>query len=172
MEAPKSNGLKFIYLGLLAAALFSLGMCGVTLRRMIARSQPVSEGQPVRQGPVFPAFGNLTGHWQGNSLVPERKDICNLGLDLGEKNGEFAAYSTLVCAPTAASQMNSASSSLTILAGSADKLSVNFHVVKTVGAPKECPLTSLSLTPFGGVLAAEWRDGCNGGEIVLRRSGR
>jgi hypothetical protein len=167
---PLSTTLKFAFLGAIVAAFLLLTGTGSTLRRAMGSMQqsPPASPLPVR-GVAFPAMGNLTGKWQGQSASIER-GMCTLAIDLEERLGQFAAYATLTCYGNTPA-LRGMNQSLTILSGSSDKLSVSLHVVKTVGAPGGgCPLASLALTPFGsGTLAAEWRDGCRGGEMVLRR---
>jgi hypothetical protein len=192
---PKRNpesgfsGLRFIFLTLVVTAFVCLAMCGATIRRTITRLGGHANAQTasarrspfhwrispaaVPQGPAFPALGNLSGHWQGQALLPER-GMCTLGIDLEEKDRQFSAYSSLMCFPLAFAQRK-LNQNLAVLTGTAEKLSVNFHVLKTMGGtPRACTLTSLALTPFGpGVLAAEWQDApCKGGEILLRKAGR
>lgn len=139
--------------------------------------------------PVLPDPANgLTGIWQGNASVPGH-GVCTLKLEIRRSADltKFAGFPTLGCMPLfpmlpkaispaeAMKGVSKYSPVSAILTGTSALGSIKFTVDKQMGVPASgCPLTSFTATPFGtDQLAAEWAEGtCQGGDMVLRRTGR
>lgn len=144
---------------------------------------------------VDPAFAKVIGHWRG-FVVPDRQDSCELDLELQDKGGQFAGYSTLRCptdtteaeemlrakqlGPRAAMNYARRTTNPTsaILTGSAQDGSIRFHVDQNIGVgetPGACNMTSLTVTPFGTEqIAVVWQQEapCPAGQMVLGRDRR
>jgi len=148
---------------------------------VVAPAPAVAPNSPPTAFDQAAALQALAGTWQGESLV-EKRGLCNLKFELKPPQalGEFAGYSTLVCAYTPllpgvekpktmsalADFMRPVSS---ILTGIPVDGSLQFRVAKTLG--DKCPPTSFTLTPFSAQLAAEWQDvSCGGGHIIMARA--
>jgi hypothetical protein len=129
-------------------------------------------------------FANFFGDWLGRSALPRHR-MCTLKFELRENHEPerpFAGYSNLVCTPfwpyqpgrarmdSAAILTASQSPMSAILSGTPKNGSIQFHVDKTLGS--NCPMTALTLTPFGAKqIAVEWEDTfCGGGQMVLTRT--
>jgi hypothetical protein len=131
---------------------------------------------------------NLSGTWKGEGALTGH-GICTLRLELRETEntpGHYTGYSTLSCenvAPLmqpgarnrAYALKNKMDPAASILSGVPENGSIHFHVDKTINThPGGCAATSFTATPFGtNKIAVQWQEGeCQGGEILLGRSGR
>jgi len=129
-------------------------------------------------------FANFSGDWQGRAALPRHR-MCTLKFELRENyepEHPYAGYSNLVCTPFwpygpgrarmdgAAILTASQSPMSAILSGTPRNGSIQFHVEKTLGS--NCPMTALTLTPFGAKqIAVEWEDTfCGGGQMILTRT--
>lgn len=156
---------------------------------VIRQAAPAPVARPVPTVPTVPppAIGvDLNGKWYGRNLVKDR-GTCQLGLEIAPKPGladHYIGYSSLTCVGLMETHgkiglttfketlRDKFSPSSTILAGEAKDGSVVYRVDKAIeSAADKCPLTGMTLTPFGaGVVKAVWTDSCGGGEIALTRS--
>ena len=106
---PKFNGLKFIFLALLASAFFCLAMCGVTIRRTIAEiashgNKPESRPSPFA-GTSATQWRVYAGKWVGSATT--REGICNQTFELRpDTKGRIAGYLTLSCIPLSGPKAN------------------------------------------------------------------
>jgi hypothetical protein len=194
-----SSQLKFIFLMLVVAAFICLAMCGVTLRRTVAklahrattRQQSIAAlPSPLRgngateipnaaQVAAFRSLTYLDGAWAGGGI--SREQACNLKFEMRPRpDAKFAGYATLTCLPLLQPRTPSQiaivlqrSPRSAILTGIPGNGEVAFHVEKLIGFGEECPMSSLTVLPFGATqLAAEWKNGaCGaGGQMVLTRA--
>ena len=129
------------------------------------------------------SFVPYFGEWQGHSALPQHR-LCTMHFELRGSNvveRPYAGYSTLTCTPVwpfdpphrrtdAAYRLLAAQSPMSaILTGGVQNGSVKFHVDKTLN--KNCPMTALTLMPFGTKqIAVQWDDElCGGGYMVLSK---
>jgi len=195
METPKSNGLRFIFLGLLVTALFCLAMCGVTLRRTITNLARGGQEANIGARPS-PFRGNATselaaarmrlyaGRWMGNAPVRDQ-GICSLIFELRDRTDvrtPFSGYTTLTCmgmsgsraAANPFSAMLQRSPRSAILIGAPAGGGISFRVDRLIGTGEDCPMTGFTALPFGTTqLAAQWQSGaCPGGDMLLNKVGQ
>jgi hypothetical protein len=201
MPEPKWNGLKTIFLILLAGVFLSLAMCGVTLRRTIAQFGHHASAQeesvaarpsPFRgtgaqqnaagaQAAAFRSFSYLAGIWQGSGILPAT-GTCGLRFEMRPRlENRFAGYATLTCLPLSpprtpdpVSMALQRSPRSSILIGIPGNGEVAFHAEKLIGTSEECPISELTALPFGTTqLAVEWKNnGCPSGQILLSKIGQ
>jgi hypothetical protein len=182
--APKHRGLMWAA-GVIAVLYFAPSIFQSFRQAALQRPQA---GIRLAAPPGTPAaaFGSLMGIWQATAALPSR-GTCTLKLELRanrEKEGQYSGYSTLACVPFGATPprqpgvnpaeaMLSKEPSSAILTGSVVNGSIAFHVDKNIAAGQECAMTSFTVTPFGtNQIASEWQDGCQGGQMVLKRTGK
>lgn len=133
----------------------------------------------------------VLGHWLGRAFLPPSRGLCTFEVELkpADDPAVIAGYSTLACAPNAAqltdgkldpTRMMAVQAGLNpvsaILSGKTEGKSITFTVDKVIGAEiatANCPPSSLVLTPFAtGQIAAEFKDSCGGGQMILQRMNR
>lgn len=138
--------------------------------------------------PVVPAARNrLLGVWAGQQ-GETNMELCRVQLEVSDKGqGEINGYVKMLCYPTGAyyqahpkinvseTFMKAMTPMAAILSGTVKDGAIAFHVDKTIGTGLDgCPLTSLTVTPFGtDEVAAEWqKTNCPGGQMTLSRSSK
>jgi hypothetical protein len=207
----KSDGLKWIFLGLIAATFLSFVMGGVTLRQEIARlmhklqAPPVvPPSLPVRPGPypptVYPTTKppvsvkqaapwqppplELLGKWQGGGATTTGFFIISMEISPNTRNpGQLLGFVTMVnfalpVPPLGRRQYGVAELvqqrmpyQISLVGTPSDDGGVAFHVEKTIGPKRDCPMTDMRVTAFGTEgIVSEWKGAaCPGGSLVLRK---
>ena len=128
------------------------------------------------------SFANFYGNWQGRTALPRHR-LCTLTFELRESHAAdrpYAGYSSLTCTPfwpfepgrhkpDPATVFMALKPMSAILSGAPEGGSILFRVDKTLG--DNCPMTGLTLTPFGiKQIAVQWEDTlCGGGYMVLSK---
>ena len=128
------------------------------------------------------SFANFYGNWSGRTALPRHR-LCTLTFELRESHAAdrpYAGYSSLTCTPfwpfepgrhkpDPATVFMALKPMSAILSGAPEGGSILFHVDKTLG--DNCPMTGLTLTPFGiKQIAVQWEDTlCGGGYMVLSK---
>jgi hypothetical protein len=201
-ESPKPEAgfadLKFILRVLIIAAIICLGMVWLTGYRQYLKT--VTRNAEMKRSPFGkktanastgsnnaalapptvppPSFTRLAGYWQARGVIA-RRGVCFLRLEIRPvPENQFAAYSSLACAPmvdripmySPMGQVVQAAASA-ILIGKVDGESIRFKMDKTIDpAARGCAMSALAVTPFGArQLTVEWQDACHGGQMVLQR---
>ena len=132
---------------------------------------------PTNPAPPLPILGT----WAANGLVPNRGN-CTIQLELTSNPtppDQYSGYVTLRCIPAfvpgfgksmkqVTHTMNEYTPVSSELEGSLQAKSVQLHLSKSIGTL--CPVTALTLTPFGTTrLAVEWEDSCGDGQLIMRK---
>jgi hypothetical protein len=185
----KSNGLKYIFLGLIVAAFTCLGMCGVTLRTEFSRlgTGTATPSTRAKKSPwPLPSanYKTYVGKWMGAALLPNQ-NYCNLLFEMTERAeaiGQFSGYATFTCFPFAPLVQHGkldiptlirqrTPQSAILVSRGVENGALVFEVKKLLGGGT-CPLTAFSITPFGeSELAADWKNGtCSDGQLLLGRT--
>lgn len=153
------------------------------------RIAPVNQPAPLTpiQASNAQVARQLTGDWIGAGVLPAR-GLCRIGLQIKPdplKPGSFTGYSTTGCNPAlaltgqAANRQNRAQAAIAsmtpvsvIMTGSISGAEMDFTVDKNIGAPPDgCVITGFTASPFGEMLAAEWKAGtCPAGQMILKKA--
>jgi hypothetical protein len=139
-----------------------------------------------------PSLAMFLGNWEG--YVATNRGNCVLTLEVRDnhdKDHPLAGYSTLGCMPSIFELLDRAKGKKqtpaaamaplakqphpteAILAGSLVSGALEFKVQKNIGVSDgECPMSSISVTPFAEQIAVEWKEsqeGCTGGQLLMKR---
>jgi hypothetical protein len=125
--------------------------------------------------PPPPGLTRLTGYWEGRGYLGTRVCILKVEIRRAPQDG-FSAYTGLTCFPLGMRpsiygnvRLNPPTPVSTIFSGAVADGALQFHADKTIAGGR-CPVTALTVTPFGAKqVAADWKDGCRGGQMVLQR---
>jgi len=144
---------------------------------VVISPQQASDAQVARQ---------LTGDWIGAGVLPAR-GLCRIGLQIKpdpQTPGNFIGYSTTSCNPafaltgqtgTRENRARAAAVAITptsvIMTGKAGANAIDFTIDKSIGVPMDgCAITGFTASPFGEMLAVEWKAGtCQGGQMILKK---
>lgn len=164
------------------------------------RAKPMPRVLPVRTGPQagrgtpppaprpvpLPAkdFGML-GHWSSAPTALPNHGLCTLWLEVtaaAQEPDKYTGAASLSCLPTASLTAPKQGTPMELMLAARDPVSASlsgtwakdaivFEVVRVIN-PKQCGFTALTLSKFGAQnLAAEFKDECGGGSMVLRKAG-
>ncbi len=160
----------------------------MAIRQAIQRTQQAQRQE--KPAPVMPVAGKKAlGLWRGSAYLLPPRGMCILDLTVkpGDDPESFTAYSRLKCPPPTTrltyrspdldktiSIMAALNPVSAILTGKPEGKSLSFTVDRIIGSgvtTTACPPSSLVLTPFANnQLAAEFKDPCGGGQMILARA--
>ena len=125
----------------------------------------------------------MRGDWLGSGVLDGGP--CRLAIQVRQdalKPGGYTAYSTTSCNPTYMTMgqdrkqametlLKGSTPTSVIMSGEPQKGELVFKVDKAIGTPLDgCQWTGLTVSPFGGQIAAVWQaTPCKGGQMVLHR---
>ena len=158
-----------------------------------AQPSPAATPAPDAQPPspdeetALSAPPTLTGNWEGSANT--ETGICQLKLEIrnavdmpGIKG--YGAISCIQLGPLVSAQAKgNVKSALDVvrrttptalmLSGKVRRDgAIRFHVDNIIGPPpqdKACTMTWIKVSQFGTKIAAQWEDGCKGGQAILQR---
>jgi hypothetical protein len=172
---------------------------GTPASAAVAPANSANAGGAVPIAPADdPALAKFLGVWHGGITIA-RRGGCGLTLEIrasSDKNYPLAGYSTLGCMPSVFDLMaknkvknktpigavdaitNQLNPTEAILAGSLVNGTLEFKAQKNIGVAEggnNCPMSSISVTPFAEQIAVEWKEsqqeGCMGGQMLMKRAG-
>ncbi len=164
---------KLFWIGTLGLAALYFASTNIGLwHRAAPPPKPLSTNQ---------VYGNyLNGKWLGYAPVENRgtcgmilqiNNLLNPGQLYGAVNvGCIGAPHYSLSRPDPNAIANSRVPTSATMTAPITPGTMQFHVDKSIGG--NCTLTSFSLTPFGinNQMAAEWKDSCGTGQLILTKS--
>ena len=168
-------------IGLVFAALF--------IASFVVRYAVTSYMRASRQPPPPPSarrqyapqdHASLPRFLLGRGYLPGR-GLCNLRLELQDDYSRYTVFSRFTCITSEAIEKDTPLNNLikrpnmvpdaTILTGTVENRGIHLYADKTATVG-DCPMSELTLTPFGtNQVIAEWKD-CQTGKLLLQKEPR